>query len=104
NRTIVAGFFVIPTNHEWTGASVNSGNWSDSDNWSAGAPLYGDYLIFPAGALNFASNTNDFPTNTAFGSMMFGGVDYILRGNPLSLNSGVVCTNAGGTNTINLNV
>ena len=61
NKTLVAGFYFIPTNKVWTGASVASGNWTDSGNWIPRPPSSGDFLIFPAGASRLTSNTNDLP-------------------------------------------
>ena len=104
NKSIVAGFLVVPTTKVWTGASNPSGNWSASQNWSGGVPVAGDILIFPEGALRLASNTNDFPANTVFKSILFGGSDYFLRGNAINLTEGIVTTNASGTNTLNLPV
>jgi len=103
NKTLVAGFYVIPTTNVWTGASPTTGNWTASGNWSNGTPNPGDVLIFPAGASRIAGNTNDF-SNYNFGSIIFGGSDYVLRGNSLVLSGGVVSTNASGTNTLSLNV
>jgi autotransporter-associated beta strand protein len=104
NKTIVAGFYVPPTTKVWTGASALSGNWTDDDNWDAGAPIVGDKLVFPAGASRLASNTNNFPANTIFDSITFGDAGYILRGNLIGLNNGIVSTNTGGTNTLSLNI
>src|SRR5437773_993013 len=47
NKSIVAGFYIIPTTKLWTGGSAQSGNWTDADNWSPSVPNAGDYLIFP---------------------------------------------------------
>jgi autotransporter-associated beta strand protein len=104
NKTVVAGFFIIPTNKVWTGASVSSGNWSDSDNWNPSPPVTGDFLFFPPGALQLTSNTNDLPANTTVGSITFGDAGYLLSGNALSIDQGIFCTNSSGTNTINLNI
>jgi len=104
NKTIVAEFYIPPTTKVWTGASAQSGNWTDNDNWDAGAPIAGDKLVFPAGASRLAGNTNNFPANTMFDSITFGGAGYLLRGNPLSLNNGIVSTNASGTSTLSLNI
>jgi len=41
NKTLVAGFYFIPTNKVWTGASVASGNWTDSGNWIPRPPAQG---------------------------------------------------------------
>ena len=104
NKTIVAEFYVPPTIKTWTGASAQSGNWTDNDNWDAGAPIAGDKLVFPAGASRLAGNTNNFPANTAFDSITLQGAGYVLRGNSVNLNSGIVCTNASGTCTVSLGV
>ncbi len=104
NKTIVADFYVPPTTKVWTGASAQSGDWMDNDNWDAGAPIAGDKLVFPAGASRIASNTNNFPANTMFDSITFGDAGYVLRGNPVSLNNGIVSTNTSGTSTISLNI
>ena len=104
NKTLVAGFYVIPTTNIWTGANATNGNWTTGDNWTGGTPNPGDALIFPAGASRLAANTNDFPSHTTFKSIGFGGSDYMLSGNPIALNGGIGSTNSMGTNTLNLNV
>jgi autotransporter-associated beta strand protein len=105
NKTVTGTFFILPTTRVWTGTSVPSANWTTGQNWSDGAPPNpGDTLIFPAGAERLASNTNDFPANTIFKSITFGGADYVLSGNAISLTNGIVSTNASGTNWCNLNI
>jgi autotransporter-associated beta strand protein len=104
NKTVTGMFFILPTTRVWTGGSVPSANWTTGQNWSGGAPNPGDSLIFPNGAERLASNTNDFPANTIFKSITFGGADYVLSGNAVSLTNGIVSTNASGTNWCNLNV
>ena len=102
NKTLVAGFYFIPTNKVWTGASAASGNWADGANWIPRPPSAGDFLIFPAGASRLTSNTNDLPANSTVGSITFGGAGYILGGNTVNLEKGIFCTNATGTNAITL--
>ena len=104
NKTIVAEFYIPPTTKVWTGASAQGGEWTDNDNWDAGAPIPGDKLVFPAGASRLVSNTNNFPVNTTFDTITFAIAGYILRGNPVNLNNGIASTNSSGTSTINLNV
>jgi hypothetical protein len=80
NKTVVAEFYIIPTNKVWTGASASSGNWSDSQNWNPSLPVTGDFLFFPPGAARLTSNTNDFPANSTFGFITFGDSGYVLDG------------------------
>jgi len=102
NKTIEADYFVPPTTKIWTGGSPAGGNWTDSQNWGGVAVNAGDNLVFPSGASQRTSNTNNFPANTIFNSLTIGGDDYILRGNALALTGGITATNSTGTNTINL--
>jgi autotransporter-associated beta strand protein len=105
NKTITAEFYVPPTTKVWAGSHPQSGHWTTASNWEGGvAPIAGDDLIFPAGAARLADNTNNFPTNTLFRFLTFGGADYVLRGNPVRLTEGVVCTNDLGTNTVALDL
>ncbi len=48
----------------WTGGGANS-NWTNAANWGGTAPVAGDELRFPSGAMRM-SNTNDFPAGTSF--------------------------------------
>src|SRR5947199_46090 len=43
----------------WTGAAAD-GDWTEPANWGGLAPVAGDDLVFPAGALRL-TNTNNFP-------------------------------------------
>ncbi len=62
----------------WTGAA--GPNWTTAGNWSTGvAPSPGDSLVFPAAAGNLVNN-NDFPSNTAFGSITIQGAGTTSRG------------------------
>ena len=55
----------------WTGASLNSSNWSDNANWQDGtAPTTGEDLIFPANAVNMSS-----VYDSALGVSSFGSID-----------------------------
>lgn len=76
---------VAATRH-WTGAK--SDLWSDSLNWSDGAPVAGDDLVFPAGSNG--QTTNDYPNGTYFHSITFSGTSalFSLGGNTISLGPG----------------
>lgn len=103
NKSIVAEFAIIPTTpttRVWNGSSSANGNWTTSQNWNEGTPNAGDALIFPAGASRLANN-NDFAANTSFRSITFGGANYVLSGNAINLNEGIIATNNSGTNTVN---
>lgn len=69
----------------WTGTASNL--WSVAANWGGTAPVAGDDLVFPAGALN-PSTMNDFPAGTAFGSIAISGGSYTLAGNAITLGAG----------------
>lgn len=66
----------------WTGTA--SGSWTNPANWGGTAPVAGDDLVFPVGALNKAS-TNDFPAGTSFASIAIGDTGYALAGNAITL-------------------
>ena len=75
----------------WTGAAGTK--WTIASNWSGGsAPVAGDDLVFPAGALNQNSTNNDFPANTTFNSISFTGGSYSLNGNPITIGAGGIHT------------
>ncbi len=84
----------------WTGGGVG-GAWSTPGNWSNNvAPGFGDILIFPAGASKVIV-TNDFADERAFGGLRFFGTNYQIHGNRFALGgTGLLFTNASGTNTI----
>lgn len=71
----------------WTGA-VN-GLWSNGGNWTGGvAPVAGDQLVFPDGALN-TNNANDLPAGTVFSSLSITGGSYQIGGNLIGLSAGI---------------
>jgi hypothetical protein len=71
----------------WTGAVSNL--WSNGGNWSDGvAPIAGDKLIFPPGALN-QSNANDLAAGVMFQSLVFTGAGYVIDGNTIGLTGGL---------------
>jgi autotransporter-associated beta strand protein len=69
----------------WTGASVQSGSWSDPANWAGNvAPSAGAEVVFPATAGRLIA-INDFPADTQFASITVEGAGYELSGNRLVL-------------------
>jgi hypothetical protein len=68
------------TTHVWDGGGQNS-LWTTPENWVDDvAPLPGDDLVFPAGALQ-PENVNDYDPATIFGAISVLGEDYhILNG------------------------
>src|SRR5687767_1959388 len=86
-------------NKQWTGGS-STGFWSFAANWSpSGAPISGDDLFFPRGALPAADlfTTNDI-ANLRVRSITFEGTSggFFLRGNPLTLSNGISATHSAG--------
>jgi CSLREA domain-containing protein len=82
----------------WTGA--NGPSWSDAGNWGGAAPLAGDDLVFPAGALN-TTNTNDLAAGTVFRSLTLSGAGYVLNGNGIGVGDGGI-SHSTGASVINL--
>jgi uncharacterized repeat protein (TIGR01451 family) len=88
----------------WTGLSTTSSNWSDPANWAGGvAPVAGDALVFGPGASRL-SNTDDFGSGTAFGSITFSSAGYTISGNAITLSGNLDGSTATGNNAFNLNV
>ena len=85
----------------WTGGDASNSNWTDPQNWSPGAPVAGDVLVFPQAASR-KTNTNDFPANTSFAQIVLTGSGYELNGNPLELTMWLENDPPSGTNTVNL--
>jgi len=89
---------LFATTRTWTGAA--DANWNNGTNWGGTAPLPGDDLVFPAGALN-ETNTNNYPAGTSFHSITLSGDAYTLNGNLITLGAGGIVTTGGTTHTIN---
>ena len=85
----------------WTGAV--SGLWSDAGNWGGIAPVAGDDLVFPVGALN-TTNTNDLPPGTMFNSVSLINPQgsYALTGSGILLGPGGMII--GGNVTLGLSL
>src|SRR5437016_4207450 len=76
----------------WKGQSLFNSFWQTTTNWVGDvAPLAGDDLVFPAGALRL-NNFNDFANGTIFNSIAYSGSNYFASGNSIMLNAGL--TNA----------
>ena len=65
----------------WTGGGGDA-NWSNAGNWSGGAPVAGDDLVFPSGVTN-KFNSNDFAQGTIFGSITVQDGGYTMGGNSI---------------------
>jgi autotransporter-associated beta strand protein len=77
--------------------------WMTAGNWAADiAPVAGDDLVFPAGALQFTA-TNNFPALTSFASILLSSAGYTLQGNSITLSNGISDTGAG-QNIVDLTV
>jgi autotransporter-associated beta strand protein len=79
----------------WTGAASNL--WSNPGNWSGGAPISGDALLFPSGASHLV-NVNDLPAGLSIDSISFTGSNYSISGNSIDLANGL--TDNAGLNTL----
>src|SRR5437870_2460849 len=97
--TLLVLFFIVPgasaALRTWDGGGTNT-FWNNPTNWAGDvAPVAGDDLLFPAGALNLV-NVNNFPAGTTFNSLIFAGGGYSLSGNSIALNAGILATNGAG--------
>lgn len=86
----------------WTGGGPNA-YWTTPANWGGSAPSLGDDLVFPAGASRLV-NTNDFDTGTVFGSIIFSGSNYVIRGKDIVLTNGIDGKHVSGTNWLHIKI
>ena len=98
---------LVPALLTWTGAQDNlwNTNFSGSTNWSGNAiPQDGDDLVFPAGVAN-RTNTNNI-TGLDLNSIAFSGINYVIGGNAITLNTAndLSDTSIAGANALNLNI
>lgn len=83
----------------WTGAGANA-SWSTAANWNNcggvhALPVNGDSLVFPDGAMRL-TNSNDRVSLQVI-SITFGGLNYDIGGNAISLANGITTnTPVGG--------
>src|SRR5690349_20132026 len=85
---------LAPATFVWTGAT--DGNWSTPTNWQGGvAPTANGFadLVFPNSA--FTKATNNDLTSSKLNSITFGGTDYVLAGNQITLGN-----TSNGTGTV----
>ena len=76
----------------WTGGGLDD-LWTTGNNWGGTAPVSGNDLTFPSGAMQL-TNFNNFMNLTAFRSIMLSGSGYTLEGQSISLTDGI--TNSSG--------
>jgi len=77
----------------WDGSS--SANWNLDANWAGNVkPVDGDDLVFPAGAARLTLN-NDFAKLHVNSITFSSGINYALRGNPLTVTNGIANSSAG---------
>jgi autotransporter-associated beta strand protein len=89
NTVTVTLNVVVQTGLFWSGASVNSGNWSDSNNWNGQTLAPGATLTFQG--VNRLANTNDTASGTLYSNIVFsaGSGAFTLAGNPITLKTSV---------------
>jgi len=79
---------VAPAVATWDGGGAND-NWTTAANWVGDvAPQPRDDLVFPA-SVPRATNVNDFPAGTGFGSIRLGDPAYVIAGNDIALSGGI---------------
>jgi len=83
----------------WSGAGPTD-FWTNAANWGGTAPVAGDDLVFPAGALRL-SNSNNFAAATAFHSLTISGSNYVVNCNSVTLQAGLTNNPPVGTNVCN---
>jgi len=90
------------TTKTWTGLGGDN-KWSTAANWSPGAPVVGDDLVFPDAAAQKV-NDNDVP-GMSFNSISFTGPagGYNISGNGIVSSAGITADNSG-TNTVAFSV
>lgn len=88
----------------WTGSSGADSEWATPANWSGGvAPNPGDDLVFPLLASR-RSNHNNYAAGTTFNSIRLEGAAYVLSGNAIVLNDGLIFQLLGGSSSFLLPV
>lgn len=105
-RIMTAAVLVLPqvvpaAVRVWNGSY--SGNWSAAQNWDGNkAPVNGDDLVFPPGALNPVNTNNNAVTTLR--SITFTSSNYVLRGLGMTVTSGINANQLSGTNWLELNL
>lgn len=70
--------------------------WTNAANWTGGAPVAGDTLVFAAPP-GFSECTNTFPVDTTFAQLIYG-QPVRPYGNRIQLTGGILSTNSGTVN------
>ena len=94
NGTLV---IAAATSNVWNGSGTDN-NWNTAANWTSTAPTNWNLLYFQGVARQL--NTNNLLT--AAGQIVFSNGGFILRGNPLSLEWGLLDLAGNNTNAIGL--
>jgi autotransporter-associated beta strand protein len=98
---------LAPAVKVWSGGALIDPNWSNPANWVGNkAPGAGDDLVFPGGARQAATSTNDFTAGRLFNSITLDASGYSFAGNAIDLGAGGLAVNsaAGGTDSINFGI
>ncbi|HVV66867.1 MAG TPA: hypothetical protein VHB72_02205 [Candidatus Saccharimonadales bacterium] len=90
----------------WTGSGDGT-SWSDSGNWSGcgGEPQNGDSLAFDSSGLSTDTFLSNDLSNLQVGSITFSGsgpYGYIINGNAISLNNGILDSAPSNVTGLNL--
>jgi photosystem II stability/assembly factor-like uncharacterized protein len=83
---------VTTTTHTWCGGSSVNNLWSTKENWAEDiAPLAGENLLFPSGAVQLVTY-NDYPSTTVFASITVSGSGYQFQGNAYQASTVIVAS------------
>ena len=106
NASVVTGdvwsFLTVANPAIWDGGSAIDANWNSSTNWiSDVTPSTNSTAVLTFVGTMRTNNSNNFPTNTAFGDINFSnttaGQSFTLNGNRIILNGNIVTAAAAGT-------
>ncbi|HOX57254.1 MAG TPA: hypothetical protein P5205_11465 [Candidatus Paceibacterota bacterium] len=105
----IVGFLILAAERAvagtWDGGGTNN-NWTTATNWVGDvAPAPGDDLVFAPGAARL-SPYNSSPAGTTFNAIISSDGAYMLDGNAIALNAGILATNGANTwlmNSVTLN-
>src|SRR5262245_41833940 len=103
-QALLAGLLLLSASSAALGAVWDGGGigtlWTTKENWTTDtAPVAGDALQFPAGALQM-TNFNTFPNLTAFASLAIQASGYQLQGQSISNGGGIVYSAASGSSDL----
>jgi len=93
----------LGTTRNWTGASTNA-FWGNPANWEGSvAPQTKDDIVFKGAPAQLVSS-NNFANNFLFNSVTFATSNFVVFGNPVTLDAGITAKNAAGTNVFVPNI